>query len=374
MDLELTADQELLRDTTRRFVDDACPVAVVRSLLDDERGYPDDYLRRSAELGWFALLVAEEHGGGSVSGDGLRDAALVAEVRGAQLQPGPFVGMNVVAHALSRHGSARQVHDVLPGVVAGETVAAWALADPSAGLSGAAPLTATQDADGFRLTGTCAVVPDAPIADWILVPAALDHEVVQFLVATDAPGVRVERLDVFDLTRRAGSVSFDGVAVDPDDVVGASADGTAVLSGLLDVAVVLSVAETVGAMARLFEMTVQYAKDRIAFGRPIGSFQALKHQLADLSLALEMSLASVEAAARAVASRDQLASSLASAAKAFVGDASIDIAQGCLQVHGGIGYTWEHDLHLYLRRASADQALFGSPSWHRERVLRLAGV
>jgi alkylation response protein AidB-like acyl-CoA dehydrogenase len=374
VDLDLIADQELLRDTARRFVEDACPLPVVRTLLDDERGYPADYLRRSAELGWFALLVAEEHGGGSVSGDGLRDAALVAEVRGAELQPGPFVGMNVVAYALSRHGSPRQVDDVLPGVVAGETVATWALADPRAGLSGPATVTAEPGGDGFRLSGTCAVVPDAPIADHVLVPAVLGDGVVQFLIATDAPGVRVERLDVFDLTRRAGRVDLEGVTVGNDDAVGASADGSALLSELLDVASVLTVAETVGAMAQLFETTVQYAKDRVAFGRPIGSFQALKHQLADLSLALEMSVASVEAAAHAVAGGDPLGPQLASVAKAFVGEAAIDIAQGCLQVHGGIGYTWEHDLHLYLRRASADQAFFGSPAWHRERMLRLAGV
>ena len=374
MDLELSPEQELLRDTTQRYLADACPLSVVRSLLGDERGYPDDYLLRGAELGWFALLVPEEHGGGSVSADGLLDAAVVAEVRGAQVQPGPFVAMNVVARALSSHGSKTHVAEVLPGLVAGEIVASWALADPRAGLSAAPTVTAASTADGFRLSGACAVVPDAPIADWILVPAAHPDGIVQFLVARDAPGLRVQPLETFDLTRRAGRLDLDGVAVGPEDVVGVPECGASQLSDLLDVALVLSTAETVGAMTQLFAVTVQYAKDRVAFGRPIGSFQALKHQLADLSLSLEMSKASAEAAAKAVAAHDVLGSQLASVAKAFVGEASIDIAQGCLQVHGGIGYTWEHDLHLYLRRASADSALFGSPAWHRERMLRLAGT
>jgi alkylation response protein AidB-like acyl-CoA dehydrogenase len=168
-------------------------------------------------------------------------------------------------------------------------------------------------------------------------------------------------------------VSFDGVHV-PEDAVLTTGDTSSLLDRLIDVAATLSVAESVGAMSRLLELTVAYAKDRTAFGRPIGSFQALKHLLADASFSVEVSAAGATAAAHAVGDRSPTASEIASIAKAYVGDAGIAVTQACQQTHGGIGFTWEHDLHFYLRRLAVDRVLYGDPSWHRERICRIHGL
>ena len=196
----------------------------------------------------------------------------------------------------------------------------------------------------------------------------------QFVVPADAAGVEVVPLGGLDLTRRFVDVRFDGVEVDADAVVGTAGGAQPDVERQLDVATTLNLAESVGAMRRLVEITVDYAKARTAFGRPIGSFQALKHILADASLWTEQSTAALDAATEAVADRRPTASEIVSIAKAYAGDAGANVAQMCLQAHGGIGFTWEHDLHFYLRRLEADRALYGDPVWHRERICRIHGL
>ncbi len=369
MDVDLTSDQELLLQTTSRFIESACPLTAVRALSEDGKDAGPDYRRQAAELGWFAFLVPEDLGGGNVSGNGVMDAALVAQARGALLQPGPFVGTNVVALALARAGSHSEVLDAL---VAGETSASWAAAGPSGDWSMGAGVDATAKGDRFVLTGAKSAVQDADRVGWLLVTASTPDGPAQFLLAPDIPGVSTRRLDGLDLTRAFCDVSFDGVEVPASALVGSVGDGAAV-ERQLDVACVLTVAESIGAMDRDFNVALDYAKARTAFGRPIGSFQAIKHLLADTSLELEMSKAIAQAAAEAVGEEREDGASVASMAKAFVGDCSIDLAQNCFQVFGGIGYTWEHDQHLYLRRLTADASLYGDPAWHRERVCRLGG-
>ena len=224
------------------------------------------------------------------------------------------------------------------------------------------------------LSGAKTAVAEVEPGGWLLVTAAGPDGPVQAVVAADAPGVTVTPLESLDLSRRFAEVRFDGVAVAADAVLDGA--GTAAqLDRQLAVACTLLTAESVGAMDAELNMTVQYAKDRIAFGRPIGSFQAIKHVLADTSLAVEMSKAITLAAARTVGTDgDDYGPSAASMAKAYVGDAAIDLAQNCFQVFGGIGYTWEHDQHLYLRRLTTDAGLYGDASWHREHLCRLAGI
>ncbi len=193
---------------------------------------------------------------------------------------------------------------------------------------------------------------------------------MQCLVSADAPGVEITQLTGLDITREFARVTFNGVLVRDEEVL-APSDPGALLDMLVDVAATLSVAESVGAMSRVLELTVAYAKDRTAFGRPIGSFQALKHLLADTSFLVEVSAGGATAAARAVGDRSADASEIASIAKAYVGDAGVAVAQACQQMHGGIGFTWEHDLHFYLRRLAVDRVLYGDPSWHRERICRI---
>jgi alkylation response protein AidB-like acyl-CoA dehydrogenase len=372
MQLDLTDEQALFRDTTVRFIEAELPLARTRELHDSALGYERTWLKKAAEIGWYAMFVPEADGGGSVSGAALLDAAIVAEELGRYVQPGPFVPMNVVASAVAADGSPAQRAGLLPGLAAGELVATWAFADSRGDWDAGQGLTVRRSSSGLVLTGRRGFVQDAAAADWLLVVGMLDGETVQILVRADAPGIRIRPLSCLDLSRRMADVDFDGVAGPADAIVG-TAGGAAIEAQLLR-AMVLTCAETVGAIDALFAMTVAYAKERIAFGRPIGSFQALKHIMADQALYLETCKAGAAAAAKAVQAGADDAAEVASMAAAYIGDAANELAQQCLQIHGGTGYAWEHDLHLYLRRVRSNSVLYGEPGWHRERVCRQAGL
>jgi len=295
-------------------------------------------------------------------------------LRGRYLQPGSFIDTNVTVAALAADGSAKQREKVLPALVSGASAAAWAMADPAGDWSGSAGLECRPGENGYRLTGTKGFVIDAHTADWLLVTAAAPAGPAQFLPPAAAPGLTVQVMSGLDLTRTWCQVRFDDVLASPSDVLGTPGAAGPAISAQLQLACVLGVAETVGAMQYLFDLSVAYSKDRVAFGRPIGSFQALKHQLADTSLAVELSHACAAGAARAVQAGGDGAGEAASMAKALVGDAAVEVAHKSWQIFGGISYTWEHDFHLYLRRLTADASLYGSPAWHRERLCQLAGV
>lgn len=375
MDSDATEDQRALLDVSVRFMEETCPPAVVRDAERRDAAFAAGYRSQAAELGWFSMLVPEALGGGSLSGNGVLDAALIAYLRGGRLQPGAFVGTNVVADAIARAGGARLQAEVLPALVAGEASAAWALAATAGAGSPAAGVDARTDgAGGLVLSGAKTAVLDVEPGGWLLVTASSPDGPVQAVVAADAPGVGIVALDSLDLSRRFSEVRLDGVVVAADAVLGDAGSTAALVDHQLAVAATLLAAECVGAMDAEFAMTLQYAKDRIAFGRPIGSFQAIKHVLADTSLAVEMSKAITLAAARTLGSQDDHGPAAASMAKALVGDSAIDLAQNCFQVFGGIGYTWEHDQHLYLRRVTSDAGLFGDAAWHREHLCQLSGI
>jgi alkylation response protein AidB-like acyl-CoA dehydrogenase len=374
MDAGVNDDQRLIMETSARFIREVCPLTGVRQNVYRDGRFAADYWRRAAELGWFSMLVPERLGGGSASGNGLMDAALIAYERGRGLQPGPFVGTNVAAYALGVAGSEAQQTTVLPGLLSGVDAVAWVAPTHGDGW-GEQTVRALRTETGYRLSGLGSLGPDGEGASWLLVTAAADQGELQFLLRPDEPGIAISHLDALDLTRRFAEVRFDGTTVGVSASLGGQAEDTsALLDRQLAVACVLTVAESVGAMDLDFEMALQYAKDRVAFGRPIGSFQAIKHLLADTSLLLEMSKAAAVAAATNVGADDGYGLEAASIAKAFVGDSGIDLAQNCFQVFGGIGFTWEHDQHLYLRRLTTDAALFGDPAWHRERLCQLAGL
>jgi alkylation response protein AidB-like acyl-CoA dehydrogenase len=372
VDPALSADQRLLVETTRRFIRTRLPLERVRELAGNRTEDPG-YRQQAAELGWFAFLAPEGLGGGGVSGEGLRDAVLFAEVRGAALQPGPFIDTNVTVAALSRHDPARY-GEVLAELVAGSASAAWALAGPSGDWSGSDGVRCRPSAGGYRLDGRKAFVIDADRADLLLLTTATADGPTQFLIPASTPGVTVTASSGLDLSRALCQVRFDQAEVTASALLGDPGSAATAIAEQLQLACVLAVAETVGAIQYLFDLAVAYSQDRIAFGRPIGSFQALKHQLADASLALELSHACASGAARAVQSGGKGAAEAASMAKAFVADAAVEVAHTCWQIFGGISYTWEHDFHLYLRRLTTDASLYGSATWHRERLCRLAGV
>lgn len=370
MELALTEDQELLHETTVRFIETELPIDRVRALHDDPVGYDRGWLQKAAELGWFSLLVPEADGGGSVSGNGVADAALIAEELGRHVQPGPFVPMNVVAAALAAGGTDEAKATWLARIVAGAAVATWAHSGIDGSWDEGAGVTVRTDGIDLVVSGARGFVQDARGADVALVPGRLDGQAVQVLVELAAGGVERTDLEGLDLSRRFSHLRFDDVRVPRMALLNPAAG----LDRQLAIAVALNAAETVGAMDRLFAMTVEYSKDRIAFGRPIGSFQALKHIMADLALHLEGCKAAAEAAARAVGEERDDADEVVSMVAAHVGDMSDDLAQMALQIHGGIGYTWEYDLHLLMRRIRSNAALYGEPTWHRERLCRLHGL
>ncbi len=359
--------------TSARLIEAEYPMASVRAALGSPGDGGSRYRQRSAELGWYSLFGPEDAGGGSVSGNAVVDAALIAYQRGRSLQPGPFVATNVVTMALASAGASDLVGSVLPGLMSGQEAATWAATGPATGGDPAGGVTATADGGHWVLQGAKVMVQDADSCARILVTAGGPSGPVQFLLPADMPGVSVRRQKSLDLTRSWCRVDFDRARV--PESLRLAADGSAgVLERQVQLACVLTVAESVGAMDKDFGMALEYSKDRTAFGRPVGSFQAVKHLLADTSLMLETSKALALDAARAVGEGRPEAPRLASAAKAYIGDCAVDVAQNCFQVFGGIGYTWEHDQHLYLRRLTTDAVLYGDPAWHRERLCRLGGI
>jgi alkylation response protein AidB-like acyl-CoA dehydrogenase len=372
VDSDATDDQKVLLDASSRFIEQTCPLTRVRERAYGNNTYAADYRRQAGELGWFSMLVPEELGGGNVSGNGVLDAALVAYKRGGMLQPGPFVGTNVVAYALSAAGSEEHRKKVLPALMSGQASASWAIAPPP-GQPMEGGVTAEFSGGACQLSGSKTFVQDVDESCWLLVTAATNDGVSQFLVPPGTPAVTVVALDSLDLSRRFSEVRFEGAQLPPSAVVGVSGKAADLVARQWAIASVLTAAESVGAMDHDFEMTLRYAKDRIAFGRPIGSFQAIKHLLADMSLSLEMSKATTLAAAKSLGADDGYGLEAASMAKALVGDAGVDLAQNCFQIFG-IGFTWEHDQHLYLRRLTSDAALFGDPAWHRERLCQLSNL
>jgi len=375
VELELSSDQELFVETTRRFLEAECPIAEVRALYESERGFEPEYWRRGAELGWTSMLVPEQLGGGNVSGNGLLDLALVAEEMGRLVSPGPLLPVNVVADAIARGGTDAQRSEVLPGLLDGSAVATWAFDEGDGAWSASGvDLRATQDGDEWVLDGHKSFVQDAGAAGWFLVTARTGDGLTQFLVPAATAGVAVSPLGSLDLVRRFGEVNFTGARVAATAVVGAVGGAADDVERQIQVALVLQNAETVGATSRVFEFTLEYANDRIAFGRPIASYQALKHRFADMKTWLEGCLATATVSARAVAAESDDAAELVSVAKAFIAERTPLMIQDCVQLHGGIGVTWEHDLHLYLRRCTQNAALYGSARQHRERLAVLLGM
>jgi alkylation response protein AidB-like acyl-CoA dehydrogenase len=360
-------DQVLLRDTTRRFLADRHPLAALRPVLEADEVVDRGVWRDGAELGWTSMLVPTDFGGGSITNQPLVDLLVIAEELGRVLYPGPFLPTNVVADAIVRFGTDVTRKELLPGIAAGETLAAWCLSGDGGVDAASVDVTLTPDDSGYRLDGRARYVQGAAVADVLLVAVNGDGP-SHLLVPATAPGVSVHVRGGLDLTRRFGDVRFDGVHVESGaGLVG----GAEIRERALALATVLQAAEIVGAADHLFAATVQYAKDRVQFGRPIGSFQAIKHRLADLHLSLEAMRAASHYAALAFGDGFPDGDESVAVAGAYVTEAYAHLCGEALQIHGGIGFTWEHDLHLFMRRAKVDQVLYGDPAWHRERLLRL---
>ncbi len=375
MEFDLTPDQILFRETTREFLEKQMPLTKVRELALAGTGFEREWWRRGAELGWVSMLVAPERGGGSISGEGLRDLAIVAEEMGRLVSPGPLAVTNVVALALSQASNPEAHKDALDQLVSGAKMASWAVYEPERGWDPAGiGMRAVKEGGDYVLNGTKDRVDAGDQADYLLVAVQTDGGLAQFLVPTDTTGVTVVGSESLDLVRRFSDVRFADVRVPASALVGAPGDAAKAMEHQLQVVAVLQCAEMVGAVNEVLEFTVQWAHDRFTFGRPLASYQALKHRFADMRTWLEAMKATTGAAASAVQEGRADAGELASVAKAYVGQRATDIVQDCVQMHGGIGITFDHNIHLYLRRVTLDRVMWGTPSDHRRRVADLIAV
>lgn len=359
----------LFASTTQAFLQKEVPLSRVRELHARGVSFEPAWWRRAAELGWTALLVPEELGGGSVSGDGVGDLAMVAEQLGKTVAPGPLYPVSTVLAGLVDCADPQSHEATIESLIAGKIVASWAVYEPGQGWAPHEPsVTATAISSGYRIDGVKDRVEAGAHSNLLLVVARTDDGVGQFLVPTDAPGVRIEPQQSIDLVKQYARVHFDGVAIDRGAAIGGA-------TGLIDrqsqIAQLLQCAEVVGILHTVFDFTVAWALDRHTFGRPLASYQALKHRFADMKMWLEACRATTAAAVAATSARSPDAALSASIAKSYVGEMATDIIQGCVQMHGGIGVTWEHDLHVYLRRAALYRSMFGTPEEHNLRVYQL---
>lgn len=361
---ELTSEQELLRDTTSRYLGDKAPLASLRKFRDHPAGFDPGYWSGGAELGWTMLLVGEEDGGGSVSGRGLVDLATIAYEFGRHAAPGPLVDCNVVASALAGDpGELQQA--ALGAILTGEAIASACLGAAPWQQPGEASIAIRRDGGDVVVSGSVRPVESAKQAQYLLVTGMSDGGMTQVLVPADAPGVAIKGLKAIDVTRRFGAVSFDEVRLPASALVGEVGQADAAVVRQVQSAAVLLSAEAVGAMETAFDMTVDWAFERYTFGRALASYQALKHRFADMKSWLEASHAVSDAAAEAVADASAMAGETVCAAKSYIGEQGVELAQDCVQIHGGIGVTYEHDLHFYLRRVTLDRLLYGTPAEHR---------
>jgi len=380
MDIGFTEEQELLRDTARKFLDSECATKFVREMMATDAAVTDQFWRQLADNGWLGITYPEEVGG---SGLGLVDLVVLMEEIGRAVMPGPYPATVLLGGgAIAAAGSAEQRREWLPRIAAGEVKATLAVTDPNARWD-AAGITATAREgrwSGLALSGTKMFVPDAHLADVLVVAArsrdgsTMEDGVSLFLVPKDMPGLSVRRLPSIDETRKLCEVTLDNVPVPGTALLGELHQGWAPLQRVIDRAAVALSAEICGAAQRVLEITVEYAKLRTAFGKPIGSYQGVKHKCADMLVEIENAKSLTYYAAWAVDEAQADAPLAVSMAKADASDAGRKVCAAGIQLHGGIGMTWEHDLQLYLKRAKADEVAFGDASWHRERVAQLMGA
>jgi alkylation response protein AidB-like acyl-CoA dehydrogenase len=363
MYFDLTDEQQAIRSTARDFLAARYKSERIRELAESENGFEQSDWEEMAELGWPGLALPEEWGG---QGLGIVDLAVLFEEMGYALAPSPLLSSAVAGLALAANGTDEQRERWLRPLAAGEARGTVALFDAGAPATiGGFEMEARADGDGVVLDGEKVLVMDAASADFFLV-ATSDGR--RHLVERGADGVSVVAEKSIDLTRRLYSVGFDGVRVDAGATLnGAQADYLPVLWR----ACVAIAAESTGVAQRTMEMAVAYAKDRQQFGRPIGAYQAVSHRCAQMLLETENSRSAVYGAAWAADAEPESLPLAASMAKAYASDAGWRVPDASIQAHGGIGFTWEHDLHFFLKRGKANAASFGDARWHRDRVADL---
>jgi alkylation response protein AidB-like acyl-CoA dehydrogenase len=366
-----TEEQEELRTSVRRFLENKSPETEVRRLMEATEGYdPAVWSQMALQLGLQGLIIPKEFGG---SGYTYVELVVVLEEMGRALLCAPyFSSIALAANALLSSGDDSAKNEYLPGIASGDTIATLAFAEPAgkwdeAGIT----LQATRSGDSWTLTGAKSFVIDGHTARLILLAARTGTGVSLFAVPGDAPGLTRTPLATMDQTRKQARLEF---ANTPARLIGSDGSGGTTLSKTLDLAAVALAAEQVGGAQKVLEMSVEYAKMRVQFGRPIGSFQAIKHKCADMLLEVESAKSAAYYAGWAAAEDSDELPVVASLAKAYCSDAYFHATAENIQIHGGIGFTWEHPAHLYFKRAKSSELYLGDPTYHRQLLAQRIGL
>jgi alkylation response protein AidB-like acyl-CoA dehydrogenase len=371
MNFAFTEEQEELRKTVRAFLDAKSPELAVREQMDTESGFdPAVWAQMGEQMGLQGLIVPEAFGG---SGYGYVELGIVLEEMGRSLLCAPFFSTVVLAaNTLIHSGDDAAKKAYLPGIASGETIATLAFTEPSgkwdeSGIT----MPASGSGTSWTLTGTKMFVLDGHTANLVLVAARTGKGVSLFAVDGAAAGLTRTALSTMDQTRKQAKLEF---ANTPATLIGAEGEGWKVLSTVLDLAAVGLAAEQVGGAQKVLDMAVEYAKVRVQFGRPIGSFQAIKHKCADMLLEVESAKSAAYYGLWCASEMNDELPSVASLAKAYCSEAYFHATAENIQIHGGIGFTWEHPAHLYFKRAKSSELLFGDPTYHRELLAQRIGL
>src|SRR5499427_10546606 len=369
MDFDLSKPQQLLKDSARDLLARECPPARVRELMETETAHDAQLWQVIADQGWTGLIVPEEEGR---LGLGLVELAAVAEETGRACLPGPFLSNLFAGVLIARAGNPDQRAKYLAPLAAGELRATVAVLEESASWDPAALKLAAARRNGcFSVKGKKLFVPDAATADLLICVSRLGDSLALLPLRRSADGLQIRPMPSMDATRKVYEVEFDHVSVPQADVLGADGDARGACQAAIETATVALCAEMVGGMQWVLDTTVEFAKTRQQFGRPIGAFQAVQHQCADMLLMTESSRSAAYYAAWALNQDAPGSGAAVSIAKAYCSDAFREVANRGVQLHGGIGFTWEHNLQLYYKRSKAAEVMFGDSTFHRERIARI---
>ena len=373
MDLGLTEIQQMLKNSAREFLSQECPLTLVREMEDDERGFTDELWRQISGLGWPGIAFPEQYGG---TGGSFLDLTVLLEEIGRSLTPGPFFSTVVLGgFTVLDAGTDEQKRSILPGICSGQTLMTLALTEASATYEPwGVETTATREGDSFRIDGQKLFVPDAHAADVLLVAARTaqsedpSHGITLFFVDAGTPGLTVTQLSTISSDRQC-EITLDGVTVPAQAVLGEVDWGWPIIERALQRAIAGKCIEMLGGADAVVEMTVEYAKQRTQFGRPVGTFQAVQHHCANMATDVEGCRQIAYHAAWKV-SEGETADREVAMAKAWVSSAYQRVCNLAHQCHGAIGFTKEHDLQLYTRRAKVQELTYGDVNFHKEAAMR----
>jgi alkylation response protein AidB-like acyl-CoA dehydrogenase len=370
MDFELNETQKLFQRSARELFAQECPPQLVREMIEKNEPYSDFIWNKLVEQGWTGLTFSEEDGGLGLS---MIEMAIAFEEMGRALVPGAFLSTVALAGSLIERACSVDYRSArLQAICDGKSKATVALLEKDANWNlDAVKLAASPAADGFKLSGTKLFVSDASVADWIITAARAESGLVLAFVNRNSSGLTIKPMPAVDATRSLCAVEFNDVVVSAEDVVTDNAKAGAALEYALDVATLAASAEMVGGMQFLLEASVEYAKTRKQFGKPIGQFQAVQHHCANMLLMSESARSAVYYAAWLMGNDPKQAPVAVSMAKAYASDSYREVGNLAIQVHGGIGFTWDESVHFYYKRAKACELMFGDATYHRERIARL---